>query len=1329
MDSNLLTIRLFIMPALEFPTKDAFPRPGVEGQEYLAKDTNITWIWVCVNGNCDYCRQTIDPTSCNDAPIYKSLAEACADGDFDRDSDQCKCAAELNGANPCDGGAGTGCTTDYSGGVHSIVVELKMGFSNLFRTKACPDDDPCDKVPPLSFVDCYSQFPKSNDENDPQNASNRQNCINRELRNSAIDKLTLVIDGYAKEQAVNEVDFSEKVCNESIPGETINNNGKTVSSQFKFPIKIKLDKIKDFVLGILETGTLPNNQPIVKQCDIAEYFQRNAIQIQKIEFPIYLSCTPTTGNNSRLIENVRRACNGIGRFAKNEQIISEDNMKLDCAGSGRFPSGEAMVPGLQQACQNCAQAIQALENTACYKAGTISRRSTGIANRPFHETIAYHIRCPNEQYKKLCGVMECLKGNSTIDTRPSADNVVTLQVDATIENSTGPVETNECYRSLNPQIKVTKNFNEITFTIVIGDLACAADETENTKNKYKYAVIRRKRNLTTGQFSDDCAGNPTSLCECVEATYDEDFQTFEILNSNESWPGASPSYVNEIVTNAQGKQVVRESGYYTPAGCDTGEWSTNQESSACDYEYKFFRCKKCSDEVIQSAMDQWCSENQTGYCCIHYNNDPTTTSLDYNVQFYKSSRQRCCDEIKRVIRLYPDAAGNFLGQYGQGEEANAKKRCMPNVNCCLPGPYDGGMCVYKARNKPKISFELEMDIKTCSIEPNANRCEGDNTLAPNRRLGRCYKFKSGFPSLGICSHKSNIADSQNNPNDILLPNGDFNYTKLLGSTGISNQSNLRFDLEKYRICTGVGASNYAFCNGYDAASEKTRLVEAISRLFGNGSGQFFLTTTRSECAQLADAGNWTTCPFSTGSNYYWEELPQVGEETANNTNRSSCNDLKQGPKTQTISNKITIDNFCWDFSKPLNEANLREYILSDKFKSSIYYTNLRNNLIRAIDKLIDFVPAKCSSGSLSETFACMTADCCEQFIRRTLKAAGLPDSEIENRVGFMTFTRSIGTFLCENKAAESRNLLQPEEPIPNNTNSLYPVPFNYQDPNQVGVNVSDIVDYLLDQSDFRLTNIDLDTSSCNESWRGTKSFYVAPIAPADSSDAEKTECRNKVIEYNKCCDTTNVVEGKDYIFVPGFTQVSQLGNITISDDGTISTQYGGDPNSRPGGCTIRTPKQDATAGIFYQSPEFQCQKSNGRVVDDCESCTPDTTTPMPTPDTPPPSPDPNDPNDPNDPGNPPPTQPGGTCASVEYAYQDNTTAAEIVAQFTIKLPKRIVSSDGSIDTTVNSIVDLSNIAWSGITGKESVIKLDPTPRPGRQLAAARLISVKGTPCP
>lgn len=1054
----------------------------------------------------------------------------------------------------------------------------------------------------------------------------------------------LVIDG--KENAANDINVGKFVCGKTIPGK--DPDGKKTS--FRFPIEYPLTSVYQHLQTLIQDA---GDDP----CELYKLqvggLETKTIPITKVSFPKYKTCVPQSSGTGRLptlIEEVRRRCFHpdvviqVPGFPPS--LPSQDHLDgLISAGQSPQATPRDIIVGRRALL--CKTPLLALQQHPC--AYTIQKWNQNLG-----------VYCPSDQYKKMCDVISCIAKAGDSDPDPQQMTVSISDINAYIiekSDNTDPVKKDPCVATgeITSSVRISRQTEAdgsetINITIILGE-ECPddPDDPSYTKNKITYAVLRNRLSAYGPQYCDS-----ENACDCIEMVkIDGKFKSINKVNGN------------TIVIDA-------------PPNEETTVWQSDI------YKFSSFRCKSCSDAFVKKYTEKFCNEDPMGFCCRPGNDLVASGSLEW---IYKST---CCDYIDRGQEAF------FFGHYQKNQRNLALEECMPTVKCCIPGAQDGGVCVYKARSKPALEFDIELEVNTCSLDKDKNNCNVTTVGSDTRpQVGSCKVFSRC--ELGVLPPLTTTCFYSTTRYKILLDNGDFNYVDLLGPNGIQ-LGPLKSDLIKYRACQKPSSSGASYCQN---VRTKEELIADIKKYgYDEQNNKMYKLYTETECEQLGQKASQSLACSARCSKHIWTSITPTGDAERDGPIRRSieysCKDFMDGPKTQKITVPIRIESVCWDQTKPLNSANVFDLVMNTK---PVYKNKFKTAIFNELQKVVTFKPALCTSDFFGTKygglFACITEECCKQQLTIEAKADGRSDVEVAWVLGAAKLRTASGTFLCENFPGQI-NILEPTVPGPTVTPPPYVSAVQY---------VAETRDKLLeDNNKFKIINIKLDKNPCEQGASGLKSFYIPDVNPVDG----KAECEQKAKEFLSCCKPeSEVKEVSDYIFIPSYTTTKGM-DLAVDNNGNITYNTN---LPTPGSCIEKGPKQsypEAALNNIYNPPRHECEKVGGVVVEDCDDC--DSLNPPPKF----PDPDPDDPTDPNDPPQPSPKPPDATI-TISYPLKNDTITTK---KFKLDLPVNIL---GKTYGTVNGLLT----GLSDVSARESLISfvLSRNGILGTPLAACRIISI------
>jgi hypothetical protein len=979
-----------------------------------------------------------------------------------------------------------------------------------------------------------------------------------------------------------------------------------------FPMRYSLQKIGNYIATkVLKPQTECENIA----CDTYDATSKSPIQILSIEIPLYRACKWTDMRAMPFGSKISQVLTTCPDYSMNElRDILENCSTVDTS----------------QLCQNaraCQAAIDAFDNSPCKRFMALPLDKNGnmydIDNTKIPVMFSdYRVRCPSYQQEILCGKIISRRetfnpvsvvtdgGDGGVQTRSK------IEVNAYIESDNDGQQ--PCF-DIPTSIMLGKDDDDLTFTILVGK-ECKPDDGTYTADKPTYALIKTK--VGSSWNSNDFDHNH-DLCEKIEPECKN-------VSINIKCSVRDPSKIasNQIMVDIATGDEIDHNGTIVMMP-DYNPKHTTKTWYQGEYLYSAYKCKTCSDDAVQSEITKIKNnmDREKGFCCVASKSNVQSSIFAY------TSRDLCCNtymkrDMEPLVKFFmPTKSVENSVTFISAKNA-AIELCLPPVDCCMPGIKNGGLCIYKPRFKPSVKFKITTEIKLCSIDGDKNKC---NQLSKDDAdLGRCSLRKDNCKMGSPFTYNT------------LLANGDFNYTDLLGPNGIPS-GQLRSELELFRACNGT-TTGPSYCQN---VKSKDSLIESI-RIFGktdNNDNKQYKLYTEAECQSLAAQQGNNCLEIIHGPKYVWRRVEPSNPDFGNSMQRSyksSCKDLMSGPKTESVTTEIQIDNVPTD-KNTLTVNELMGYINGNAgIKNTV-----KSQLSASIKKYNTFKPAKCSAGEYGGgLFGCITLECCKDFLRQEIKALNpnFNDAQVEQLLGGLNHQPSSGSFLCDNYPGQ-RDLL--EKTVPGNTLSPPDIDFGWEDITQT------VNQILADTNKYKITNIEVIPVVPQN--KDLKSEYLPGVTPQEGSD----QCLAKANQY---LNTNNASSPKDYIFVPSYTKLSQV-NASVDDGGNISVS----PTPPiPGSCD--KVERELLNSSNYDSAHSICIKKGGKVVDNCNKCGQEEPRPdFPPPDDPPPQPNPNDPNDPNDPSNPPAKTTGKTQADLKVSVSIQNNRGAVTSSQTLSL--------------------------------------------------------------
>lgn len=1257
-------------PLIELP-RERFPEPGTPGTIYKDKNTGKLYIWNCIDPDrCAYCPYYDPKEPCTDGPKDINVEKLCKDQP--PDSVPCKCFEKLKQENRelnlqmddynlCNSGD---CDDYLDGPKVNINVEMIILFSYLYRG---------------IYETCNCQKTSID--------------LGKEGIGSDFKDMYIVIDGAEDNRDKDGKLKPEYVCEGEVSGRTDDGlGGEKKPGKFKFPIEIPLETVYNYIQSLIkeEDGGSPD------PCNFANMQigeDTKSIPISKLSFPKYKLCVPTSGRYPTILEAINKYCKqfspGKIPLSNHEYLVPsleimdeiihvwDDYRQQVIQIPGTLPNGQTgQIPLrlndlLVREARWCRDNLRRLYDHPCYP---YVKQPLGIRSG---------VRCPSFHYRKWCGLISCISESG--DSRPDENNSTVNIIDINayiIKKSSGtePVEKDPCVfgGDIKSTIRMTREGTSdgeetINITIILGE-ECENinpkpdDETPDRPyliNKKYYAIIEKilySDKDDENIFGDRKSCDPKDSTRCLDAVkIKEDPVYFDVINQK---PGDPPIIMHPNIESSKqivdGQEVKILSWIANP---HNRPGQPNQPKRS----YIAIECKKCSDAIAQKLLEKEQNNDPQGYCC--HPRSSGTTDLDWT---FKSI---CCDYIKR------DGAVFYGAEFKENQKAEALAKCAPPSKCCIPGNTNGGLCVYKARSKPKLSFDMSMNFKLCSIKAKDNECERFSNPTPTT------------PSLGICKILNSKCKYTPETYEI-LSGGDFNYNDLLGPQGVGIASpSIRTELLQYRNCLVDSSASY--CK-LPLEQWKNDIITRINGFRDNDSKKLYKFYTEKDCQDLAAKKANKKCGFGTALYKFDSSInTETADATVERRFNSSCKDLMDGPKTHTVKVSVGPIDSCLITSgdnQPSEEA-VYNYLMENK--NVALKIDISQDIGEKLKKVVDYKPGVCKTsfvvrdgllGSKTVTygdgikFACMTESCCKTYLRQAAKDDGRTDDEVkaleDKLFGGMIFEPASGSFLCDNYTGQKNPI--GDEDVPNG-----PIVIDLNIENEIRDSVKNNFN---NNVNISISNINLDKSPCEKGKSGIKSIYIADL-PANEGRAQ---CVAKVKEFLGCCKPPeDITTGEDYIYAPGFTKLDQI-SMVIDDNGNIKYD---ESIPQPGSC-IDSPTTEQQGSIDgkggwhteYVSGAQNCiKKYKGKPVDNCIKCneepkptsfpppdppptprppSPTTPTPAPRPLDPPrplPPPSPPDPPDPADPGVPPekPKQ-KEVAITIQYPNESNKLVLQVV---------------------------------------------------------------------
>lgn len=1174
---------------IDLPSLPQLPQPNIPSGQKIRVNGKI-FIAANVNGNWDWCAEKKPEDICKEKPvrvIEHNNPELSACREL---KDLCEKKSAYSKHDPT---TIMVCEDDPSHGTMNIRVELVIGVSDLFDVDICSDSkSPC-----------------------------------KEQKGSKSDDNPNTIKGFTREtlsaNAIKQFENWVLVIDQGKTNKTVTGQSGSDPKQLKFPMEYSLRRIGTAIADIIKQTDDPCSNIA---CETYKRTRTAPLQLLSIDIPLYQSCKASSELTGQTLLSgaLYQAMGACGNFFYNQQAVTEAQLEELTSDGSTAPQA------IKEKAARCKAALNILKAHPCWKFLVKplpdKNKPMGAPESIIDDLKSRSVLCTSRMKEILCReVISTREEKNPVPVpTPTADGGLEyrsrINTKAYIKSTNDGAQ--ECFQ-IPTSIEMSRNGDNVVFTVVAGH-ECKPDDGQYTADKLTYALIKTKigYDWTSNDFDHDHDYCKVEDPECKNVSINVEYE-----ESQGRCLPKSPTSIIDILTGddiTQNGKLVTIPNY--SARAEKQDWYQG------DYQYIAYKCKKCEDLTSEIEKIKNNISSQKGYCC------QAKTGKEWdNSKLAYISKSLCCDIYTSTkqseISSQQISRQFFIPSENDTDEArlSARRKCFPDVDCCMPGTKNGGLCIYKPRFKPSVKFKITTDIKLCSIDEQNNFCNQNNPAGntPSYNLGTCKLRK---PDSG--TYKMLIGSNQ-----------DFNYKDLLSNVHGIADDNLRSRLERYRACEGK-SSGATYCQKVET---KEKLVQAILAymtslgLRGVQEGIYKLVR-KDQCEN--NGGTWNSVD------------PEGPANAARRSLKSSCKDLMDGPKTQTVTAEIQLE----DVPTSKDQLSPNELIniinANDRFKN-----RLKVELGAAIRKHVTFRPAVCELNASIKTsifgssenieiyqlYGCMNDGCCKVLLKRALEDKGYTDAQIEQALGSMEHRQSSGSFLCDNYPNQP-NILEPTPPNEELSGPVLPVNWN---------DASPTVNFILaDNNRYKITDIEVFPPKYTN--KNIKSEYIPGVTPAEGND----QCKIKANEY---LNTDNASSPKDYIFVPSYTKIDQVNAIVDSNENIVV-----DPTPPvPGSCD--TIGYGIIGNDTYYSAETRCLKKGGKVVDNCNKCGQDEPRPdFPPPDDPPPPVDPNDPKDPNDPSNPPTTPSGKTKATLRVSVPIQNKQGAIISNqtlsFNIDLP-------------------------------------------------------------
>lgn len=1168
-------IQINMPDIIDLPSLPQLPQPNISaGQKFRVN--NIIFIAANINGNWDWCEEKKPEDICKEKSTWviepnnealsscPELRNLCEKNSADADYDPQTIMM---------------CEDDPAFGTMNIKVELVVGISDLFDTDTCSDS----KAP------CKEQGGSKSD-NDPNTIKGFSRATLSQNAIKQFENWVLVIDQGKTDKVV---------------------TGESGSStkQLKFPMEYPLSKIGTVIAAIIADPTKGGPCSNIA-CETYNSTRTAPIQLLSIDIPLYQSCKASTElTGQTLLKGVLYQAMSACNFSYGGNKVRENQLEALMSPGGSAPQE------IKDKAALCKAALDKFNAHPCR--GFLRPPSPPDPINPpaiIDNLQNLRVLCISKMKEILCDeVISTREEKNPVPVpTPTADGGTEyrsrININAYIKSTNNGAQ--ECFK-IPTSIEMSRDNDNIIFTVVAGH-ECKPDDEQYTKDKLTYALITTKAGYDwkSNDFEHDhelCKKEDVTCRKVsVNVKYKENAQGDCVLES--------PVNMTDIATgdtisqsNEQDLEVDVEIPRFNPKLATPVAYPGWLNK---DYRYMAYRCKECNDDEIIKIIEKIKNDirSTNGYCCVaRVGKDQPYSDIDY------ISKDACCkifasDDPSEVQR--ESIARQFFIPADKDTKAardSAFQKCFPPVECCMPGIKNGGLCIYKPRFKPSVKFKVTTDIKLCSIDEKNNVCNQDKV-----------SDTSVASDLGICKIKGRTQTYE-----IFNGNGDFNYDFLLSNKFGLADNNLRSELIRYRACEGK-SSEATYCQNVKSKEILEQEIRNYAAGLGiNQGNKLKKLLTKSQCQAEAGAmgsllGLWE-----------WNDInPQGPADSVRRSYKSSCKNLMDGPKTETVTVEVQLEDV------PTSKNQLSSSDIINLLNNNNLKNIMRSEIIEAVGKSQTFETAVCSlvldGGGIygSELYGCMTLECCQALLEKEIKEKhpNYSDAQVEQLLGGLEYRPSRGSFLCDNYPGQT-NPLEPKPP----GSSLSPPVLDSD------TDISNTVDAILaDTNRYKITDIEVFPPKYTN--KDVRAEYIPGVTPTEGND----QCKTKANEY---LNTDNASSPKDYIFVPSYTKLDQV-NVTVDSNENIVV----DPTPPvPGSCGSMSSEESNIEGKFF-SAESLCLKKGGKVVDNCDECGQDVSRPdFPPPDDPPPSPDPNDPKDPNDPSNPPATTAGKTKATLKVS--------------------------------------------------------------------------------